>query len=162
MSQLETDSSSNEIPTPAPSGINNPDLSQKLPPLPPSVEKVRLDKWLWAARIFKTRTEAAEACKAGLVKLETKRVKPSHWVQLGEILHVRKSELARIFEVVALLDRRVSAKIVDQFVRDLTPESEFEKLKNRKSAPVLYREKGQGRPTKRDRRAIERFQDSDQ
>ncbi len=147
---------------PSSSNVIDSNQGKKLPPLPPAVEKVRLDKWLWAARIFKTRSEAAEACKAGLVKLDTKRVKPSHWVQIGEILHVRKNELARIFEVVALLDRRVSAKIVDHFVRDLTPESEFEKLKNRKTAPVLYREKGQGRPTKRDRRAIEKFQDPGQ
>ena len=137
-------------------------IREETPKPPPTVEKVRLDKWLWAARIYKTRGEATEACKAGLVKLNNERVKPSHQVKPGEKLYLRKNELARIFQVVALLDRRVSAKIIDHFVMDLTPASEFEKLKNRKSLPGVYREKGMGRPTKRERRVLEKFQDQDQ
>ena len=112
---------------------------------------MRIDKWLWCVRIFKTRTIATESCKAGLVKINTRRVKPSSEIKPGDELQVTKEGIHRTFKVLALLDKRIGAKLVPEYLEDLTPPEEFEKK--------LYglRAHGAGRPTKRDRRELDKF-----
>ena len=119
--------------------------------------EVRLDKWLWAVRLYQTRTSAADAIKAGHVKIAGRNVKPSHSVKLNEIIAAQVGELARTVKVLALLDRRIGAKLVSQFLEDLTPASEYTKPREPYFAPLFPRRKGEGRPTKKDRRAIDPF-----
>lgn len=116
---------------------------------------VRLDKWLWAVRAYKTRSLAIEACKAGHVKIAGQRVKPSHEVKLGEIIAFRSGELDRSFRVLGLVEQRVGAPKAKEYAEDLTPASEYEKARQPVVAPLFHRPKGAGRPTKRDRRLLE-------
>ena len=120
---------------------------------------VRIDKYLWAIRAFKTRTEAAEACKGGKVKVGQVNAKPSRDVVAGEVIQVRKGPVTYTYQVVQPTEHRVGAKLVEQFALNLTPQSELDKL----SAPVetffLSRERGSGRPTKKERREIEQIWD---
>jgi ribosome-associated heat shock protein Hsp15 len=118
-------------------------------------ECVRIDKWLWAVRIFKTRNQATLACKSGKVKLNDINIKPSHEVRIGEIFQVSFSSLRKKVKVTGLLANRVSAKIVEQFSEDLTPQEEYDKQKMKRVHNFEYRQKGIGRPTKRARREIE-------
>ena len=122
--------------------------------------EVRIDKYLWAIRAFKTRTEAAEACKGGKVKSGGDNVKPSRAVIPGEILTVRKGVVTYTYRVIQPLESRVGAKLVPQYAENLTPEEELAKL----SAPVetffLSRERGAGRPTKKERRDLEHIWDN--
>ena len=117
---------------------------------------VRIDKWLWAVRLFKTRTLAAEACKAGQVEIAGQRIKPSRSVRIGEILSAKIGLITKTVRVLGLIDRRVGASIAKIHVEDLTPASEYAKLEEAKKQPVFH-PPGFGRPTKRNRRAIERF-----
>ena len=117
---------------------------------------VRLDKWLWAVRLYKTRTNAADAIKAGHVKAAGQNVKPSHQVKLDEIITARVGEITRTVKVLALLDRRVGARLVPEYFEDLTPASEYAKPRDPHFAPLFARRKGSGRPTKKERRAIDR------
>ncbi len=124
-------------------------------------KKVRIDKWLWSVRIFKTRTKATDACKSGKVKIDDKAVKPSLLITGGETLAVRKNGFNLSFKVVALIDRRVSATLAAPCYEDLTPEAELNKYRDwyiGKAAPER-RDKGAGRPTKRERREIDSFKD---
>jgi ribosome-associated heat shock protein Hsp15 len=116
---------------------------------------VRVDKWLWAVRLFKTRTLATEACRGGHVTADGQEVKPAREVRVGEIYKVRISPLVRTVKVIALLDKRVGPKLVDQYMEDLTPASEYLKQMEARQTALFKREKGAGRPTKRDRREIE-------
>ncbi len=118
---------------------------------------VRLDKWLWAVRVFKTRTLASEACRAGHVQIAGQRVKPSRAVKLNEIISVHLGVITRTLKVIGLIDKRVGAKLVAQYAEDQTPATEYEKLRDKSSAPVLLRPPGFGRPTKKDRRAMGRI-----
>jgi ribosome-associated heat shock protein Hsp15 len=122
---------------------------------PPSA--VRLDKWLWAARVYKTRSQAATACDAGHVKLGDQRVKPSRSVHPGEVITARVGEITRTLKVVALLAKRVGPKLVAQYVEDLTPAEEYAKPRMPVLEPLFHRPKGLGRPTKRDRRLLEQM-----
>jgi ribosome-associated heat shock protein Hsp15 len=115
----------------------------------------RIDKWLWAVRLFKTRTEAADACKGGKVKVGSDPVKPAREVKVGEEITVQQGIIKRTVRVKALLEKRVGAKLVIDYMEDLTPEEEYEKL--RIQAKVFTGYEGKGRPTKKDRRRIERF-----
>jgi len=115
----------------------------------------RLDKWLWAVRLFKTRALATDACRAGSVIIADQPAKPAREVHAGEIVIVRQGIIARTLRVVAVPRSRVGAKLVPDFCTDLTPASEFEKLRTQRLQHVLAREKGSGRPTKRDRRLID-------
>jgi len=119
----------------------------------------RLDKWLWAVRLFKTRALATDACRAGSVDLGGQPVKPAREVHPGEIVTVRQGLVTRTLRVVASPPGRVGAKRVPEYCLDLTPPAEFEKLREHRLQQVLAREKGSGRPTKRDRRAIDRLFD---
>jgi len=124
-------------------------------------EKVRVDKWLWTVRIFKSRTKATECCKKGNVKIDEKSLKPSYLVTVGETLHVRKNGYELVFKVNALLKSRVSATLAEPCYEDLTPADEINKYKSWYIGKfgVERREKGAGRPTKRERREIDEYKD---
>lgn len=125
--------------------------------LPNPVQEVRLDKWLWATRVFKTRSLAIAACAAGHVKIAGQRVKPAKSVRIGEVLEVQVGEITRTVQVAGLLDRRVGAKAVPQFLEDLTPPEEYAKPRDPRVEPLFHRPKGAGRPTKKDRRLLEQI-----
>src|SRR5690606_3064948 len=118
-------------------------------------EKLRIDKYLWAIRLFKTRSLATEACKAGRVKLKGQNVKPSYVVKIGERFTIQKGVERKEILVTGLLERRVDAKTAVAFYEDHTPVEETYKFKSVFQAPVLKRDRGAGRPTKRDRREID-------
>lgn len=118
---------------------------------------VRIDKWLWAARVFKTRALATEACRAGHVKLEGAPVKPGRSVHVGETYVVHTAALTRTVRVAGLAEHRVAAKVVASLLEDLTPPEELERVRRSALEQVLARPKGTGRPTKRDRRELERW-----
>ena len=117
----------------------------------------RIDKWLWCVRFFKTRSLATDACRAGSVEVGGHVVKPSREVRVGEIVSVRQSLMVRTLCVRALPAARMGAKRVAEFCEDRTPPEEFEKVRVQRVQQVLAREKGSGRPTKRDRRALDRL-----
>jgi len=121
----------------------------------PEKEKLRIDKYLWAIRIFKTRTLATEACKAGRVKLDGQNIKPSHEVKVGEIYQVSRGIERKVIRVTGLLENRMDAKNVVNFFADETPVEHTIQYKTMFHAPLLKRDRGEGRPTKRDRREID-------
>ncbi|WP_134090765.1 RNA-binding S4 domain-containing protein [Olivibacter sp. XZL3] len=123
------------------------------------LEKLRIDKYLWAIRIFKTRSLATEACKAGRVKLNGQNIKPSYVVKVGETYHIQKGIEKKVVKVLDLLDKRVDAKTAVTFYEDLTPVEETYGYKSMFHAPVLKRDRGTGRPTKKDRREIDDLKD---
>lgn len=120
---------------------------------------MRIDKYLWCIRVFKTRSLATNACKKGQVKIENSNVKPSKEVFGNELIDVRKNQINYKFKVLDLPESRVGAKLVDLYRKDLTPKEQFEKNELLKFAKDYYRKKGTGRPTKKDRRDIEGYQD---
>lgn len=126
-----------------------------------AAEKLRIDKYLWAIRAFKTRSLATEACKAGRIKINGQSVKPSHIVKEGETYTVQKGAERRIIRVTGLLERRVDAKTAVSFYEDLTPPEETQRFKSMFHSPILQRDRGAGRPTKRDRREIDGLMDGD-
>lgn len=115
-------------------------------------EKLRIDKYLWAIRLFKTRSLATDACKAGRIKLNGQNVKPSAIVKVGEVYQVSKGIEKKIIEVVDLSYNRTEAKIAVTKYKDLTPVEETHTFKSMFHAPTLKRDRGTGRPTKKDRR----------
>ena len=117
----------------------------------------RIDRWLWAVRLFKTRSLAADACRAGSVEIGGMRAKPAREVHTGERITVHQGLVTRTLVVVAVPRSRVGAKLVPGFCEDLTPASEWEKPKQHRIEQFLAREQGSGRPTKRDRRALDRL-----
>lgn len=117
----------------------------------------RIDKWLWAVRLFKTRTEAADACKGGKVKMSNETVKPSRELKVNELITVQQGILKRTVRVKALLEKRVGAKLVPAYMEDLTPEEEYEKQRVHNEMHALQGYEGKGRPTKKDRRNIDRL-----
>lgn len=117
----------------------------------------RIDKWLWAVRLFKTRTEAADACKGGKVKVNSEAVKPSRELKIGEVITVQQGVFRKTVAVKALLEKRVGAKLVNDYLEDLTPEEEYEKLRIKREMDAFKGYEGKGRPTKKDRRKIDRF-----
>ena len=123
------------------------------------LEKLRIDKYLWAIRIFKTRSLATEACKAGRVKLNGQNIKPSYVVKVGETYHIQKGIEKKVVKVLDLLDKRVDAKTAVTFYEDLTPVEETYGYKSMFHAPVLKRDRGTDRPTKKDRREIDDLKD---
>ena len=122
-----------------------------------SAQSVRMDKWLWAVRLFKTRSQAAAACAAGKVQVNEQPVKASRSVKISETIVAATGELTRTVKVVGLLEHRVGAKLIPQYLEDLTPPEEYAKQKEKDFRPLLLRPKGSGRPTKKDRRSIEGF-----
>lgn len=116
---------------------------------------MRIDKWLWAVRVFKTRSLASDACRAGKVRMTDQVVKPSHDIRAGDVVSVSVPPVNRTLKVVSLTWNRLPAKLVAGFMEDLTPESEYLKLKQARDAHFEVRPRGLGRPTKRERREIE-------
>ena len=121
------------------------------------MEKVRIDKWLWAVRSFKTRSLASEACRNGKIEIEDQKVKPARLVSVDEIIVVKKSPYKFKYQVKGLIGKRVSAKIASAYVTDLTPPEEILRVKSIQESAFFTRERGSGRPTKKDRRIIDRF-----
>jgi ribosome-associated heat shock protein Hsp15 len=117
---------------------------------------LRIDKFLWAVRIYKTRSLATEACNGNKVKFGGKSIKPSRQVKIGEEFTVTQGFINRTYKVLALLEKRVSAKIVSQYIEDLTPQEEIDKLKTERFTSYVQRYKGTGRPTKKERRLIDK------
>jgi ribosome-associated heat shock protein Hsp15 len=118
---------------------------------------VRIDKWLWAVRAFKSRSLATHACSAGHVKVLGQNIKASHIVRPGEIVTARVGHFTRTLKVIAPVHQRVAAKTVPQYAEDLTPTAEYEKAREQKLHPTFTRPKGAGRPTKKDRRALDQL-----
>ena len=115
----------------------------------------RIDKFLWAIRAFKTRTDATDACKGGKVKIAGVNAKPSKEVKPGDVLTVKKGSVTYTYKVLQPLERRVGAKLVPEYAQNLTPAAELEKLRAPVETFFISRDRGAGRPTKKDRREIE-------
>jgi ribosome-associated heat shock protein Hsp15 len=117
----------------------------------------RIDKWLWAVRLFRTRSLASDACRAGSVTIQDRPVKPARDVKPGETIAVRQGLVRRTLRVLDVPRSRVGAKLVSRYCEDQTPPEEFAKARAQPVQHVLAREKGSGRPTKRDRRLLDRL-----
>ena len=120
----------------------------------------RIDKYLWAIRAFKTRTDATDACKGGKVKIAGVNAKPSQEVKAGDVIQVKKGTVTFTYKVLQPLERRVGAKLVPEYAQNLTPEAELEKLRAPVETFFITRDRGAGRPTKKDRREIEEAWDA--
>jgi ribosome-associated heat shock protein Hsp15 len=120
---------------------------------------IRIDKFLWSVRIFKTRSIASDECRKGRIIINNIQVKPSRLVAKNEIVIVKNPPVIYTFRVIEPIENRISAKLVEQFIEDLTTEEEKAKLDIRQAAGIVYRDKGTGRPTKKERRLIDRIKD---
>lgn len=125
------------------------------------MEEVRIDKWMWATRIFKSRTIAVEACKKGRVMINNVTVKPSRLIRRGEVLQVRKPPIIYSFKVLQLADKRMGAKLVENFLANVTTADQYEILEQQKIIGYINRSKGAGRPTKKDKRDLDNFTEGD-
>jgi len=121
------------------------------------MDSVRIDKWLWAVRLFKTRTQASDACKGGKVKIGGKNVKPSREVKEGDIIEIHLGILKKKIKIIKVAKNRVSPKFVPDLAEDLTPAEEYEKQEMLRQLRHEKRDRGAGRPTKKARREIERL-----
>ena len=122
--------------------------------------EVRLDKYLWAIRVYKKITDATDACKGGKVRVNGLDVKPSREVKVGDVITARKGAVLYTFKVKELLSSRVGAALVPQYAENLTPQEELDKLRAPVETFFLKRDRGAGRPTKKDRRQMESLWDS--
>lgn len=120
-------------------------------------QAIRIDKYLWSVRLYKTRSLATDACRAGQVKFNGMPVKPSHEISVGEIYELNIEQVHRTVQVKAMLGNRVGAKLVENYLSDLTPQEEYERIQMARQYSFEKRDRGAGRPTKRDRREIEEF-----
>lgn len=121
--------------------------------------EVRIDKWLWAVRIYKTRSMATEACRKGHVSIAGQPVKPSRSVHAGEIIKVRKSPVTRTFRILELAEKRMAASLTTNHIEDITPPEELEIVEMQKNMRWITRDPGTGRPTKKERRDLDDFFD---
>ena len=119
--------------------------------------EARIDKWMWASRIFKTRTIAAEACKKGRVSINGSQVKPARTVKPGDVIEVRKPPITYSFKVLQTIEKRVGAKLVSEMMENVTTPDQYELLEMSKISGFVDRARGTGRPTKKDRRELEEF-----
>lgn len=119
--------------------------------------KARIDRWLWAVRLFKTRSLATEACRGGKVRVRDEKAKPAYSIKVGETVTVQSGPITKTIRVLGLIEKRVGAKLVSNFMEDLTAPEEYELLRMTAAQKVLRRDRRTGRPTKRDRREIERL-----
>ena len=129
------------------------------PVIKSSMTEVRIDKWLWATRIFKTRTIATDACKLGRVTMAGMNVKPSRLIKAGDVIAVRKPPITYTFEVLDVLQNRVGAKLVPNYLRNITSRDQLELLEMVKIDGFVNRQKGLGRPTKKEGREMKEFTD---
>ena len=118
---------------------------------------MRIDKWLWATRLYKTRTVAAVACKEGKVTIGGQQVKPSREVRVGETICAKTGDVMRTVKVLGLLEKRVGAKQAPDYLEDLTPAEEYLRAMRKVEEGAPQRPKGSGRPTKKERRQLERL-----
>lgn len=121
--------------------------------------EVRIDKWLWAVRLYKTRSLAAEACKKGKVSCNGQTVKPSHVVKVGEVYNIRRAPITFSCKVLALAHNRMAAKLVPDFMLDVTTPDQLQLLELNRLAHAAGRARGTGRPTKKERRDLDMFID---
>ena len=124
------------------------------------MQEVRIDKYLWAIRVFKTRTEATDACKGGKIRVNGADTKPSKMVKAGDVIVARKGAVTYTYKVLSLVDKRQGAKLVSEFAENLTPQEELDKLRAPVETFFLKRDRGAGRPTKKDRRQMESLWES--
>lgn len=120
-------------------------------------EGIRIDKWLFDVRLYKTRSLASEECRKGKVTIGGMNVKPSRELKIGETIQLRRPPITRSYKVIALTETRMSAKLVPDFMVETTPASELEILEVQKNMSVFNRERGTGRPTKKERRDLDDF-----
>jgi len=120
-------------------------------------KSVRIDKFLWSVRVFKTRSIASDECRKGRISINNVQVKPSRVITKNEVIAVRKPPVVFTYRVIEPIENRVGAKLVDQFVEDITTEDEKAKLDIKQSIATVYRDKGTGRPTKKERRLIDKL-----
>lgn len=120
-------------------------------------EKIRIDKWLWAVRIFKTRSQAAEACKKRHIFINGEVAKPAREIQVGDTIGVKRSPITYEYKVLAISGKRMGAKLTVDFVKDITSKEQLDLLEATKTRGFEYRDKGLGRPTKLQRRMIEKL-----
>jgi ribosome-associated heat shock protein Hsp15 len=121
------------------------------------LDEIRIDKWLFAVRLFKTRGQAAEACRRGKIKLNETPAKAAKSIKVGDVVNVRQSPMTRSLEVIDLTERRIGAKLVENFAKDITPKEEWDKYHKSRSNRNLNQNKFQGRPSKKERRLIDQF-----
>ena len=119
--------------------------------------EARIDKWLWAARIFKTRSLAADACKNGRVTFNGSTIKPSRMIKEGDIVHVKKSPITYSFKVLKAIEQRVGAKLIPEIYENVTDPKQYELLEMSRISGFVDRARGTGRPTKKERRALDAF-----
>lgn len=120
---------------------------------------VRIDKFLWSVRLYKTRSIASDECRKGRILINNIQVKPSRVVLKNEIITVKKPPVIYTYRVIEPVENRVSAKLVESLIEDLTTEEEKSKLDMRQAVGTIYRDKGTGRPTKKERRVIDKLKD---
>ena len=121
------------------------------------MSEIRIDKWLWAVRIFKTRSIAMEECRKNRVKINDMEVKPSHMIKTDDIVQVRKPPITYTFKVLNLTANRVGAKLVPDYIENLTPPEQYDILEMQKISGFVDRARGAGRPTKKERRDLDSF-----
>ncbi|MDR1524380.1 MAG: RNA-binding S4 domain-containing protein [Tannerella sp.] len=126
------------------------------------MNEVRIDKWMWATRIFKTRTIASDACKKNRVSIGGVNVKPSRMIKTGDIISVRKPPITFSFRVLDITEKRMGAKLVPQYLENITPPEQYEILEMNRISGFVDRAKGLGRPTKKDRRELEQYTEVEQ
>ena len=119
--------------------------------------EARIDKWLWAARIFKTRSLAADACKNGRVTFNGSTIKPSRMIKEGDTVHVKKSPITYSFKVLKAIEQRVGAKLIPEIYENVTDPKQYELLEMSRISGFVDRARGTGRPTKKERRALDAF-----
>lgn len=122
-------------------------------------EGIRIDKWLFAVRLYKTRSLASEECRKGKVTIGGMNVKPSRELKVGETIQLRRPPITRTYKILALTESRMAAKLVPEFLLETTPDSELEILEVQKNMSIYERERGTGRPTKKERRDLDDFFD---
>lgn len=121
------------------------------------MSEARIDKWMWAVRIFKTRTIAAEACKKGRITINGALAKAARMVKPGDVVQVRKPPITYSFKILQAIEKRVGAKLVNDMMENITPPEQYELLEMNRISGFINRAKGTGRPTKKDRRDLEEF-----
>lgn len=121
------------------------------------MEEARIDKWLWAARIYKTRSMATAACKKGQISLNGTQLKPSRMVKAGDIINVRKPPITYSFKIKQAIEKRVGAKLIPDILENVTPPEQYELLEMNRISGFINRARGTGRPTKKDRRSLDSF-----
>ena len=119
--------------------------------------EARIDKWLWAARIFKTRSIAADACKNGRVTLKGERIKPSRIIKEGDVIEVRKPPITYTFRILKAIENRVGAKLVPEILENIAPPEQYQLLEMNRISGFIDRARGTGRPTKKERRQLDDF-----